>query len=470
MNRRIFYVGWLAFNLCGCAGPAKDAGFDDVRTEIEQRSGGEAVWRQETPEDAELDRRVEGLLREDLTTDAAVQIALLNNRKLQALYEDLGVARSLLVQAGLLKNPIFDAAVLFPLSGGATELDFSIAQDFLEIFFIPLRKKIAGAEFDAVRHRVAHDVLAMVGQVRRGFYRVQADQQLLEMRRQVLKATEASAELARRLHDAGNIRDLDLAREQSLHEQARLELIQAESQLVGSREELNTLLGLWGEQTQWKIAARLAEIPGREPEMADAEKTAIDRSLELAMMRSHLQAAGHRIGLARASGLIPVFEAGAMAEREEGRWEIGPSFEWPIPLFDHGQARTAAARSQMRKLQKQYYYKAVEIRSAVRSTRQRLLSTRQTVLQYRNVLLPLRQKMLDEMQLEYNAMQVGAFDLLLAKQIQIETGRRYIESLLDYWDAHTEMDLLQKGVHPEAEPHIGRSISSPTLTLEKAGH
>ena len=41
-------------------------------------------------------------------------MALLNNRELQALYAELGVAQADLVQAGLLSNPVFDGAVRLP--------------------------------------------------------------------------------------------------------------------------------------------------------------------------------------------------------------------------------------------------------------------------------------------------------------------------------------------------------------------
>ena len=51
-------------------------------------------------------QRVKALLGNDLTAEAAVQIALLNNRKLQAVYNRLGIAQADLVQAGLPPNPI----------------------------------------------------------------------------------------------------------------------------------------------------------------------------------------------------------------------------------------------------------------------------------------------------------------------------------------------------------------------------
>ena len=42
-------------------------------------------------------------------------------------------------------------------------------------------------------------------------------------------------------------------------------------------------------------------------------------------------------------------------------------------------------------------------------------------------------------------MQIGAFQLLQAKQQEIEAGGQYIETLRDYWLARTELDQLLSG-------------------------
>ena len=72
------------------------------------------VWNLGTELDAQVDQEVRALLHDTLTVDGAIQVALLNNRNLQALYAELGVAQADLVQAGLLKNPVFDGAVRLP--------------------------------------------------------------------------------------------------------------------------------------------------------------------------------------------------------------------------------------------------------------------------------------------------------------------------------------------------------------------
>ncbi len=104
-------IGWLSVGLLffsGCTSMTLNAGFDDIKATVEQRSAIQISWNNGTDLDKEASEKLHSLLKRKLTADDAVQIALLNNRDLQAIYSDLGVAQADLVQAGLLRNPIFD--------------------------------------------------------------------------------------------------------------------------------------------------------------------------------------------------------------------------------------------------------------------------------------------------------------------------------------------------------------------------
>ena len=169
-------IGWLSLGLLffsGCTSMTLDAGFDDIKATVEQRSALQISWNNGTELDKEASEKLHSLLKRKLTADDAVQIALLNNRDLQAIYSDLGVAQADLVQAGLLGNPIFDAAVMFPVSGGGQpDLELGAAMNFLNIFYIPLRKRVAAARFEEVKTRVAGSVLDFAGRVRSGFLHI----------------------------------------------------------------------------------------------------------------------------------------------------------------------------------------------------------------------------------------------------------------------------------------------------------
>ena len=379
---------------------------------------------------------------------------MLNNRDLQAIYADLGVAQADLVQAGLFRNPILDAAVLFPLSGVRPDLQLTVVISFLDALYVPLRKRVAGARFEEAKLRVSGAVLDLVAEVRRAFYEHQANEQMLELRQMIVQALVASWEVSRRLHEAGNTTDLDLARDRAAAESSKLALRSAEIALRQSRERLNGLMGTWGEQAGWEIDGRLPDVPAESPLVNGLERTALSRSLDLSQARQRVISAGQQLGYDRATAFIPETEAGVGAEREEG-WKVGPVFSVPIPLFDQGQGRVGRAVAELRRTQQEYYAMGVRIRATARAVRDRMLGARDRALYYRDILLPLQERIVNEAQLQYNAMQIGIFHLLRDRERQIETGVAYVETLREYWLAQTDLAQIASGRLPTADRSAG---------------
>jgi len=447
----------LVVTAAGCAVP-KDAGFADVRRSVAARIDREVQWTRDGPKKDAVAASVQRLLDNELTVDGAIQIALLNNQQLQAVYEDLGVAQAALVQAGLLKNPVFDAGVRLRLTGGPVNPEFGVAQDFLDLLFIPMRKRIAGAEFEAAKQRVSGAVLDLAGEVRLAWYQLQAELQLLELERAVMDSGAAAADAAERLHRAGNITDLELASEEALAAQARLDVAAAEAHAVDLRERLNSLMGLWGTQTEWTLTGRLPDLPEDEIDLAGVERRAVAASLDLAELREQVAAARERLGLARVAGPFPLLDLGALADRDDGQWEVGPSLALPVPVFDQGQAQVATSVAELRRAERHYHALAVQLRAAVRAARNRLVAARQRAVYFRHVLLPLRQRVVAQTQLEFNGMLVGVFQLLQAKQQEIDSGKQYVDTLRDYWLARAQLAQILDGRLPHLAPGIGLPI------------
>jgi outer membrane protein, heavy metal efflux system len=467
-------VEWLSASLlvfCGCTSMTLNAGFDDIKTTVEQRTSIQIFWNNGTDLDKEASDKLSSLLKRKLTADDVVQIALLNNRDLQAVYSDLGVAQADLVQAGLLSNPIFDAAVLFPVSGsGKPDLELGAAINFLNIFYIPLRKRIAAARFEEAKIGVAGSVLDFAARVRSAFYAYEADEQMLELRQTIVQALTASFELARRIYDAGNMSDLDFFRERAQLEAGKLALRTAEISVRQSREELNILMGLWGAQTQWQSAGRLPDIPEQLPDTKDVERLSLEHSLELAQARQGIIGAGEQLGLTRWTKLLPEFGVGSQAERNDGAWEVGPKVDFSIPLFDQGQARLGRTAAELRRIQQEYYSLAVRIRAQARAVRDRLEGATDRAMYYRDILLPLHERIVNEAQLQYNAMQLGPFQLLRAREQQIQTAVAYIEALRDYWLARGDLGQLVSGRLPSSSGIPARTSRAQTGRNESEGH
>lgn len=454
--------------MTGCASMKPGMGFDDVSKAAKDRAGVRVHWNNGSKADQEAAAAVAELLGRDLTADAAAQIALLNNHELQAVYEELNLAQADIVQAGLLRNPVFSGEVRFATSGGGTGVVLDLTQDFVSFFYAPLRKGRAEASFEAAKLRVAAAIVDVASEVRTAFYEHQAAEQTRELRQTVLGATQASYEFSKRLRAAGNNRELDLLNEQDLNEQSKLDLAMAESEVTQSRERLNALMGLWGKQTRWKAEALLPPVPADDPNPEGLERTAIEQSLDLALARREIEIAARALGIAKPFGWLTDIEVGVASEHDrDGSWSVGPSLSLPIPLFDQGQGAAGKARAQLRQASEHYYARAVEVRSRVRAAHSAVVSAHDRARDYQQVILPLRQKIVDQTQLHYNGMQVSPFQLLEAKRNQIDAGASYVDALRDYWVARTRLEQILSGrltafegggggsVSPSAMPHTG---------------
>ncbi|HOX05687.1 MAG TPA: TolC family protein [Planctomycetota bacterium] len=434
----------------GCRSGPDDGDFGTVRQSVRERTGHAIEWNLRLEDGGAVAESVRELLARDLSADEAVQVALLNNRRVQAVYEDLGIARSDLVQAGLLGNPVFSGSVRWG-HGASPAIELAVVQTFLDVFSIPLRRRVAAAGLETAKSRVTAAVLDMAWETRLTCHGLQADMGRLAMHRRMLEAAEASYDVTRRLHKAGNITDLDLARERAVYEEVKLATASAELAVQDARERLTVLMGLYGRDTAWQ-AAPLPGLPKDELSLEHVERRAVEASLDLAMARSSAMAAAQRLGAGRVERLFDGAGAGATATRENGEWSAGPSVEMSLPLFDWGQGQTSAAQAELRRRWRDYLATAVEVRSAARAARNRLIAHRQRVEHHEKVVLPLREKITAQTLLEYNAMQIGPVQLLEAMRAETEARAQAVEALRDYWIARAGMEQVLNGRIPGERP------------------
>jgi cobalt-zinc-cadmium efflux system outer membrane protein len=443
-----FKFCFIAFLLCvaGCAAPP--ASFQNVASTVGERSGKQVHWMRGGPDDAQVEQSIATLLRQSLTAESAVQIALLNNRDLQARFEEIGIAQADWVEAGLLSNPNVSASFRFPdRSPSGTNIEYSVAQNFLELLLIPLHKRIAAQQLAATETRVADEVLRVAAEVKIAFYTAQARQQLLERLKVVAGTNEAAAEFTKQLHAAGNVNDLELANQQGSYEQSRLEVSQTELQLRRDREQINRLLGLWGAQTSWTAADHLPELPPREITMKDLEARAMAQRLDLRARRIQLDLIGQALALRTKTRFMPAeIRLGVSTEEEtEGQRVTGPTLDLELPIFNQGQGEIGKLAAQYRQAQRETEALAIRIRSEVREARDQLIAARDLASRIGEHLLPIQQQALNLTLQQYNYMLKSAYDLLLAKQNEVAAERSYIEAWRDYWIARAELERAVGG-------------------------
>lgn len=397
-------------------------------------------------EDEQIRCTVEKLLQQELNIDSAVQIALLNNPNIQAIFEDIGIAQADLVEAGLFQNPIFDAYIRFP-DHHSLHLNtaFSVSQNFLDIFLISLRKKVADVELEQAYLRVAHAVLNLSFDVQETFYKLQAEQTKQNYLMSLTQATEAVNQLAAAQSQQGNINDIELQRRLNEYLESKVALTQSQVEIIHLRERMNKLLGLSSSKLCWCIVDDLPELPEKEIPAAYLETVALSERLDLEIARWEVEKLARMLGL-KSWWTYTNAAAGISTEHEaEGFQETGPAFSGAIPIFNYGQADRARLYAMRRQSLEREKALEIEVLSEVRSARDRLVVNRHLVLTYQKELLPLQEQIISTSQRFYNAMALSVYKLLETKRQEIQMQINYKITLRDYWISRVQLDRALGG-------------------------
>ena len=451
---RLAAAALAAIALGGCAGFSADGGFGTVEQAARERLGKDARWAKSDAERADVDARVGALLAEPLTADAAVQVALLNNRRLQAAFDELGMAEAEFVQAGRLPNPGFGFGRL--RRGDETEIERSLHLDLARLLAMPMLREMESRRFERVKREAAAAMLALAADTRKAWVAAVAAEQSVRYMGQVREAADASAELARRMARAGNWNKLQRAREQGFYADAALGLARTERLRDATRERLTRLMGLWGGQTQFRLPERLPDLPEAPLDMPDVERRAIAERLDVQAARLGAEQTAKNLGLTQATRFVNVLELGAVrnasneAPTQRG-WEV--SFE--LPLFDWSGARVARAEAIYMQSLNRAAAIAIDARSEVREAYRAYRSTFDIARHQRDEIVPIRNRIAEENLLRYNGMLIGVFELLADARAQIASVNGYIDALRDFWVAQADLDLALVGKPSLAMPAAG---------------
>lgn len=458
MSTRVILCLVLAASASSCAsvGEEREAATNGVAALMRERTGFEPATAM--PQDGSMAEAARDLLARPLTEEAAIRIALLNNREVAAAFARLGVSSAELFQAGLLANPVFAANAKF--FGGATEIELGVTESLLDIFFVGSRKRVAESKFESARLQIAEELVGLVYDVRRAFVGVRAAARLLEVEREVLRAAQASADLMGELHRAGNVTDPELTSEELGLARAKLAMARAEAGLVEAREPLNELLGLWGDAVAWTVDGILQDDATEGLDLEHVETRAVQSSLMLAGVRSEATAQARRLGVVGWEAVLDPGELGVVAKREAdgGDWGFGPALGFSLPVFDSGGARRAAVGAGLEALLAEHVAGAVRVRSAARRLRERNAALADQVRFIRTEELPKSKRLVRETLRNYNAMQIGAFGVFVARQQEIEAMQNYVETLRAAWIARIDLEELLAGSLGESRVEVEQSV------------
>jgi len=388
---------------------------------------------------------IQDFLEQELTVDAAVQVALLNNPHIQATFEEVGISQADLVEAGLMSNPVFDLFIRYPNKKHfVADIEYSITASFIDLFLIPLRRKVAMADLEKVTLLVSNKILDLAFEVEQTYYQLQAARQELRVTESIAELLNIHTEIVLRQENIHNVNQLTYQQIQAQSLSAELEVVRVQSEIVHLKEKLNKLLGL--------CENRELFIPDMFPEV-DYEGLPLNR-LECVAFQERLDLQAARFEVLRLSRSLGIKQwwvytdgrIGLAGERDpDGLNTLGPAFAGSIPIFNYGQAARMRLRAQLRQAQDRLDSLEIQILSEVREAHQLLMNHLRVIQEYHEQIIPLQEQILQSSEALYNVMGLGVDQLLDSKRQEQLAYKNYIASMRNFWMARVQLDRTLGG-------------------------
>jgi outer membrane protein TolC len=427
--------------LSACATFSADGGFKTVSDAAQSHLGKELRWPRSAQERTKRDTEVAALLAQPLEVDDAVQVALLNNHGLQATFEELGVSEADLVQSGRVPNPRF--TLRHSSANGVYNIEETLTFNLVSLLSAPYVHATEKRRFAQVQSAVIIQVVQLADRTRTAYYTALAARDSLHYAFQVKDAAQTSAELAHRMLGAGNWNRVDQARQQSFYWQSMQDLSRAQLVEETSRADLARLLGIADSRTPVQLADHLPELPQNIVELPDLETVALQRRIDLQLMRTELDELARRLKLSRATRFINVLDVGPTRVREGTSQEPylkGYEVSLEVPLFDTGDARVRKAESLYAQSVERFAQAAIDARAEVIRASAGYRQAYIMAVRQRDDVMSVQNLVAKQDLLRYNASLISVFDLLADARVQITGVDDLIQRTRDFWIARSHLD------------------------------
>ena len=480
--RRMRYLAamFALFFFWGCAMVNPKPDYDRTGKRIADATGSQ-VWF-EPGQDETVRLKVDELLREGITSDEAVQICLINNPSLQAAFLDVGIARADVVQSGLFSNPTLALSVAFPEGGGRSNLQATFAQNIVDLWQIPIRRRVSEQTLEAAILNVARQASQFSVDTRSAYFTALAADKALIIARENVGIASQLLDTATTRQQAGAVGELDVNLARGASYSAELEMERSRLDASSARRRLAILLGLTDRVEELQLAASGMAIGNLTLNSDSLIELSLASRLDVQAARMEVDADLHRVDLEMAK-VFPELSIGFYDERTERRAlpgrkllgdtarasvasggltapEIqsrgqkrrersqiidnifGPAFSLTLPLFDQNQAQIAKARITYDQAVRRLDALQREVIQAVRQGVDQAETARKIASYFHEKLLPQAQANLDLSRESYQAGRATLITLLDAQRSLLTARRDAVVAERERSIAITELERL----------------------------
>ena len=441
--------------LAACADPAlvgkasdPRAGFTFVTDGASRATGARAAWAQTAAEVAASETRAKALVSgRTIGGETAVQVALMNNRGLQAAYAELGLSAADLWEVAQGYRPTLELGVGGIGDGGLVRsFEALVTGAILDLATRKPRTALAETQFRQAQMQALAETVALAAETRRAYIDAVAAFEQSALIGRAQNTAEAASELAAELGRTGAMNRADQAREHVFTAELAAERTEARLEAQLAKEKLTRLMGLYGSGITYYVPDRLPALPARTPGLRDAERLALQHRTDLAIGRLELESIAQTYRLETGNRRLEAVTvaAGVEVEREDGATEAAPVIEasFEIPLYDAGPLTSRRGALEYSRAAHALAQDAINARSEARSAHAAVTGTYNIARHWRDEVLPLRRTIDAEALKSYNGMLSSTFELIAEAREGLEAQLSAAEAVAAYWRAESDLKTV----------------------------
>lgn len=422
--------------------------FEKARDLVEESTGRRELF--DPYATALTEDEINAILDEGLTLDEGLRLVLINNRELQAQFQEIGIAHADWVQSQLLTNPSIDLLLRVPSDGGRSMIEAIVGGELLELWRIPVRTEAAQQNLEATILRIARRSGELIAETRKAYYVAVATEELHGVAQDNAALARRSFEAVKNLHEAGaaDAFDENLARGPLLT--AQLAIRTARIEAANAKRDLARMLSVERPVEDLQLTDPLPTLATTEFDPEALVQRALVSRLDLRAIDTAIKALDARAVLERRRAWGDV-GAGVTVERPSGSGDalVGPAFSLTLPFFDQNQAQVARAEFQLEQMVKLQESARVAVSQNVRSSADRAITASSNLAFYSEELLPQAQRSLGLAQDSYAAGQTPLLALIEVQRQLVEARRGHVALRLEASTSSADLERVVGAVLPD---------------------
>jgi len=294
------------------------------------------------------------ILDNGITRKEAIYLALNNNPTMLAEFDNLGIAKSDVIQAGLFTNPRIDTIFALPQqSNMKSDIQTTINMTISDFWQVPLRKKIAKDQLEIVTLQLINTIFDTIQMTKDLYNRYLYAQEQLKIIQMIIDDVEQLKEQIMYRQQFGLTSDLDTYLIDTLLNSWKLEQLEYKKMHENAGVNLRNTLGIDINNDALPLIDPFYYTPSIDS-LDDLQEYAIQNRPEVLIANMNIQQAKDTLSYER-SRWIKEVNVGFYYERNlDGTKERGPSVGFDIPIFDTNYAQIYKAKTALIQQEKKF--------------------------------------------------------------------------------------------------------------------